>query len=86
MISDLFKKNDRKILIGKNASEEIFKKQLLNKFNIIVFATHGFMTSELSQYPNQDLLSQILEVKTLKMVIYHLVRLSLLTLKQIGFY
>ena len=48
MISDLFKKNDRKILIGENASEEIFKKQLLDKFNIIVFATHGFMTSELS--------------------------------------
>jgi len=47
-IATLFDKSNRTTLLGKNASEEKFKNQFLDQFNIIVFATHGFMTSDLS--------------------------------------
>ena len=49
-IANLFKEGNKTLLLGKNASKSNFmEKQKSNNYNIIVFATHGFMTSELSR-------------------------------------
>ena len=47
-ISKFFNVSNVNLLTGKKASEENFQKQIHSKYNLIAFATHGFMDTEIS--------------------------------------
>lgn len=47
-ISKLFNKTNKTLLLDENANEEKLHKIINNKFDIIAFATHGFMSEEYS--------------------------------------